>query len=651
MADVRIFAPGSAGRLETSELTKQIRDAKRRGDRSKFIELSRRLVEAQKRERQQATRQSRQSIETGFKQTIAAMEPRKAPPAAAALERQANELRKARDQAQKEGNLRKFQQLAKAQRQAAEELSKVTTKRESKLIIPNVKKVAASVTPGLWLKDWHKMSDAQRSANLAMDMLIIAPLLGSTARSLNKGTVLSLANRADKLAAISPADAKKVIAGRANFLRSNADGVANLGNLAKGLAPNAPQMATKAPVKPVPKRTPKKDTKKAPPKKDKKTDKKKRDKRDKRAADTEALFRDIKKFLDKKTRVKTRKAQFKKAAEAARKKRAAAAKLAADAKKAAEIKAKRDRARALAKARREAAQQKAAEAKAREAAKERARKQKETARERAAEADKAKAQAKADAARRARESETETGEKTKPNGKPKINRQPEPAGKTGTRSRPDTSTRIAPRPDSRTKTKPIPAWQTRQPDPAARPGTKPAIQEKTRLQPAESMKVQPRPKPAPSAEKLEPAKQPPPKSDGVPPRKKTVKDDPPPPKGKPPLRTRSTVTPKPKPAKKKFRLPGKDTDVRIRAGKYPDKVTFVDGFTRWFVDLSDGKSRAIRARKSGKPRQTFKVLTASSRKPDARRIPLGVVAMVISNDGVRFRRRRQGASRVFKKRK
>ncbi len=36
MADVRIFAPGSAGKLETSELTKQIRDAQRRGDYQSF---------------------------------------------------------------------------------------------------------------------------------------------------------------------------------------------------------------------------------------------------------------------------------------------------------------------------------------------------------------------------------------------------------------------------------------------------------------------------------------------------------------------------------------------------------------------------------------------------------------------------------------
>ena len=114
-------------------------------------------------------------------------------------------------------------------------------------------------------------------------------------------------------------------------------------------------------------------------------------------------------------------------------------------------------------------------------------------------------------------------------------------------------------------------------------------------------------------------------------------------------KTRTSVSAPPK-RTARFDLPS-GAKKTLAPGTYPDRVTFVDGITRWFVDLSDGSSRAIRARKVGKPRETFRVLSTARTKPKDRRIPLGMVSMQVDQKSVSFSRRKPLRSRSFRSRK
>ena len=242
--------------------------------------------------------------------------------------------------------------------------------------------------------------------------------------------------------------------------------------------------------------------------------------------------------------------------------------------------------------------------------------------------------------------------KSKPEKDPTGTIEKDPTGKTDK----DPTGKTDKDPTGKTKKKPPPAPTKKDPPPAT----------KKELPPAPARTTPQRPDPArpplgrTAPQRPDPARPAPPrgkKEQDPAPVRKDAPQRKPDTVTRPDSKPRTRVTPKTRtsvsaPPKRtaRFDLPS-GAKKTLAPGTYPDRVTFVDGITRWFVDLSDGSSRAMRARKVGKPRETFRVLSTAKTKPKDRRIPLGMVSMQVDQKSVSFSRRKPLRSRSFRSRK
>ena len=70
-------------------------------------------------------------------------------------------------------------------------------------------------------------------------------------------------------------------------------------------------------------------------------------------------------------------------------------------------------------------------------------------------------------------------------------------------------------------------------------------------------------------------------------------------------------------------------------------MTFKQGLVFYDVGLRDGLVRVSRALTPGTPRNTFRVVSTSDKRPTRRVLDLGVVDLIVDANGIHFRADRQ----------
>ena len=90
-----------------------------------------------------------------------------------------------------------------------------------------------------------------------------------------------------------------------------------------------------------------------------------------------------------------------------------------------------------------------------------------------------------------------------------------------------------------------------------------------------------------------------------------------------------------------FNLPGGKT---LKAGTYPGIVTWKQGLVRVRLDMRTSQATYRKLRNPGVPNKTFRVVSTSAKTPDPRTLPLGVVDVVITRQGLTFVRSGRGST-------
>ena len=721
-------------KLDTAAaLNRKAEAALKRGNIDAYRDLRLQREQAIIADREKAKETSRTMISTAAKAYIATKNPREIPKAARDIENRSNVLRKEILAAQKAANKETYRKLTTEKTKIDQHLRKVTVDRNRKLVIPEAKKLVKEYTPFLWLKDAKNMSAEAISASLFIDTLAAIPLVGLAVKT--GKAVLMTAPKVKKIGsqvfdegAKANPNLRYLYNDKAKFLQDNAEGIANISNMARGLPPNAPKrvkVADRDPVQekrikdaidainsdkgrkslenlkakaPDPAFTKKrveemlervndlakkekiaktklaneqlklqKLNERAFKKQDRKSVSKQKQKKIKAEQAQKADVASIKRTALGRAKQKARKAKAD--AAAAKKLQALALRLAstsrrervkqdvariereAKGKRADEIKKAMEDAQAAAavdtkKTALEAIRRKvreAADAKE-EAATKKDKKDEDTTTKKdeagtgkKEEVDPNKKKEKGTG----KKEEEDTGEKEEKNTgkKPKIIGGPIVVGeeddKTGEDDDTGAGTTTTPTPD------PPPATTPKTP-PARKPDAFSDVFEEATIAPRLDERVDNIPDrpvldPVPRTPKDEPAPQ---RKDDV-----IKRDDK---RGKPFKGFRSRVIKKGQRRSKDFTLP--KPALGIPDNYYANRITFLNGFTRFFVDLTSGQSRAIRSQKTGSPKETFRVLYATPKKPDPRKIPLGFVSIRIDKKGVYFTKRRPVRSRLFKSR-
>ena len=706
-------------KLDTAAaLNRKAEAALKRGNLDAYRDLRLQREQAIIADREKAKETSRTMISTAAKAYIATKNPREIPKAARDIENRSNVLRKEILAAQKAANKETYRKLTTEKTKIDQHLRKVTVDRNRKLVIPEAKKLVKEYTPFLWLKDAKNMSAEAISASLFIDTLAAIPLVGLAVKT--GKAVLMTAPKVKKIGsqvfdegAKANPNLRYLYNDKAKFLQDNAEGIANISNMARGLPPNAPKrvkVADRDPVQekrikdaidainsdkgrkslenlkakaPDPAFTKKrveemlervndlakkekiaktklaneqlklqKLNERAFKKQDRKSVSKQKQKKIKAEQAQKADVASIKRTALGRAKQKARKAK----ADAAAAKKQQAQDVAriereAKGKRADEIKKATEEAQAAAavdtkKVALEAIRRKvreAADAKE-EAATKKDKKDEDTTTKKdeagtgkKEEVDPNKKKEKGTG----KKEEEDTGEKEEKNTgkKPKIIGGPIVVGeeddKTGEDDDTGAGTTPTPTPD------PPPATTPEAP-PARKPDAFSDVFEEATIAPRLDERVDNIPDrpvldPVPRTPKDEPAPQ---RKDDV-----IKRDDK---RGKPFKGFRSRVIKKGQRRSKDFTLP--KPALGIPDNYYANRITFLNGFTRFFVDLTSGQSRAIRSQKTGSPKETFRVLYATPKKPDPRKIPLGFVSIRIDKKGVYFTKRRPVRSRLFKSR-
>jgi hypothetical protein len=690
-------------------LSRKAEAAKKRGDLGAYRDLRQQREQAIIADREKAKETSRASISTAFKLGVGTLKPREVPPEARRIEARSNELRKQINEAQQQANSALHKRLVQEKTRVDQNLRNVTSARERALIIPEAKKLAVGLTPFAWVKDAKNLSAEEISAYTAIDTLALIPIVGVAARGakavMTAPKVKKIGNQIFDQGAKANPNLRYLYDEKANFFIKNADDIANLSNMSRGLPPNAPKRVKVLERDPVQdkkvqdvldlinndnkrKRIEQIGKKAGPSKVDKQelqkildsvndAARKERIAKTKLANEQKALQKIIKQELRKADRKSVSKQRQKAARQEAQQKADIAsmkrAKLGLQKRKARQLRQKERAKEDAAKAKRDQQAKDAARIIA--AAQEAKQSAKVTTAKLGAEAARRRARASTTETTAAADEKTAIG--TQPND-PRANRakttEKKENGKTtektdddkrkktddDKRKKTDDDTGKKTDDDKRKKTdddtgkkkdddtgkkKDDDTGKKKDDDTTAITGSDPSFitSEEFAIPPRFDTK-----KDIPEKPILDP----PPKTETTTDRTLETTTDRTPEyfrermKGGKYFRTR-TIKGKRK-ARTKFVLPKPDKN--IPDDYYPRRVTFLDGFTRWFVDLKTGKNKAIRSQKTGKPRETFKVLLATPRKPEPRKIPLGVVSMIVGQERVSFRRRSAPRSRLFRTR-
>ena len=667
-------------------LSRKAEAAKKRGDLGAYRDLRQQREQAIIADREKAKETSRASISTAFKLGVGTLKPREVPPEARRIEARSNELRKQINEAQQQANSALHKRLVQEKTRVDKNLRNVTSARERALIIPEAKKLAVGLTPFAWVKDAKNLSAEEISAYTAIDTLALIPIVGVAARGakavMTAPKVKKIGNQIFDQGAKANPNLRYLYDEKANFFIKNADDIANLSNMSRGLPPNAPKRVKVLERDPVQdkkvqdvldlinndnkrKRIEQIGKKAGPSKVDKQelqkildsvndAARKERIAKTKLANEQKALQKIIKQELRKADRKSVSKQRQKAARQEAQQKADIAsmkrAKLGLQKRKARQLRQKERAKEDAAKAKRDQQAKDAARIIA--AAQEAKQSAKVTTAKLGAEAARRRARASTTETTAAADEKTAIG--TQPND-PRANRakttEQKENGKTTEKTDDDKRKKTdddtgKKKDDDTGKKKDDDTGKKKDDDTTAITGSDPSFitSEEFAIPPRFDTK-----KDIPEKPILDP----PPKTETTTDRTLETTTDRTPEyfrermKGGKYFRTR-TIKGKRK-ARTKFVLPKPDKN--IPDDYYPRRVTFLDGFTRWFVDLKTGKNKAIRSQKTGKPRETFKVLLATPRKPEPRKIPLGVVSMIVGQERVSFRRRSAPRSRLFKSRR
>lgn len=131
--------------------------------------------------------------------------------------------------------------------------------------------------------------------------------------------------------------------------------------------------------------------------------------------------------------------------------------------------------------------------------------------------------------------------------------------------------------------------------------------------------------------------------DDSPTPKPDPKPDPSPKQSRPPVGTTGTGERVGKPGKFRVRLEPSFTLPRgtLPPGVFPRVVRWTQGKVEITMNVQNGRRSFKAVKTPGSPRQTFKVVEESKRRPKVGRTPLGIVSIAIDSDGLRFTRRPQ----------